>query len=68
MCNLKYSIPKEIAVVCHNESTYNYHFFIKEVAKEFEGELNYLGEDTAKYKLFSVSIAKEVKRTGTNGE
>ena len=55
-------------MVCHNESTYDYHFFIKEVAKEFEGEFNYLGEDTAKYKLFSVSIAKEVKRTGTNGE
>ena len=55
-------------MVCHNESTYNYHFFIKEVAKEFEGEFNYLGKDTAKYKLFSVSIAKEVKRIGINGE
>ena len=36
ICNLIYSIPKEIPVVFHNGSNYNYHFIIKELAKEFK--------------------------------
>ena len=35
--NLRYKIPKEIPVVFHNGSTYDYHFIIKELVKEFEG-------------------------------
>ena len=37
ICNLKLSVPKEIPIVFHNESNYDYHFIIKELAKEFEG-------------------------------
>ena len=37
-CNLRHKVPKEIPVVFHNGSTYDYHFFIKQLAKEFEGE------------------------------
>ena len=48
ICNLKYSIPKEIPEDFHNESDYNYHFIIKEPAKEFEGEFNILGKNTEK--------------------
>ena len=33
ICNLKYKIPKEIPVVFHNGSTYDYHFIIKELVK-----------------------------------
>ena len=44
------------------------HFIIKEIAKEFEGKFNYLGENTDKYKTFSVPIMKEVKRIDKNGE
>ena len=40
ICNLRYKVPKEIAVVFHNGSTYDYHFIIKELAKEFEGNLS----------------------------
>ena len=29
ICNLRYKIPKEIPVVFHNGSTYDYHFIIK---------------------------------------
>ena len=54
ICNLKYSIPKGIAVVFHNGSNYNYHFIIKQLVKEFKGELNCLGENNEKYKTFSV--------------
>ena len=31
-CNFKYSIPKEITVIIHNGSNYDYHFIIKELA------------------------------------
>ena len=30
ICNLRYKVPKEIPVVFHNGSTYDYHFIIKE--------------------------------------
>ena len=46
ICNLKYNIPKEIPMVFHNRSNYDYHFIIKELAREFEGEFNCLGENT----------------------
>ena len=39
VCNLRYKVPKEILVVFHNGSTYDYHFIIKELVKEFEGNL-----------------------------
>ena len=37
ICNLRYKITKEIPVVLHNGSTFDYHFTIKELAEEFEG-------------------------------
>ena len=40
--NLRYKIPKEVPVVFHNGSTYDYHFIIKELAEEFEGEFECL--------------------------
>ena len=62
ICNLRYKIPKEIPVVFHNGSTYDYHFIIKELAKEFEGEFECLGENTEKYITFSVPIEKEITK------
>ena len=59
ICNLRYKIPKEIPVVFHNGSTYDYHFIIKELAEEFEGEFECLGENTEKYITFSVPIKKD---------
>ena len=38
--NLRYETPKEITVVFHSGSTYDYHFIIKELEEEFEGQLN----------------------------
>ena len=46
----------------------DYHFIIKEQAKEFGGEFICLGENTEKYKTSPVPITKEVKRIGKNGE
>ena len=33
--NLKYSVPKNIPIVFHNGSNYDYHFIIKELGEEF---------------------------------
>ena len=48
ICNLRYKILKEIPVVFHNGSTYDYHFIIKVLAEEFEGGSECLSENTEK--------------------
>ena len=62
ICNLRYKIPKEIPVVFRNRFTYDYHFIIKHLAEESEGEFECLGENTEKYITFSVSIKKEITK------
>ena len=48
ICNLKNSIPQEIGLIFHNGSNYYNHFIIKELAKDFKGEFNFLGENAKK--------------------
>ena len=45
----------------HNGSTYDYHFLIKELVKEFEGSFECLGENTEKYITFSVPLKKKIE-------
>ena len=45
----------------HNGSTYDYHLVIKELAKEFNGNFDCLGENTEKYVKFSVPIKKNIE-------
>ena len=52
MYNLRFKIPKEIPVVFHNGSTYDYHFVIKELSEELDGEFECLGENIKKYITF----------------
>ena len=47
-------------MVFHNGSTYDYHFIIKELAEEFEGQFECLGQNTEKYITFSASIKKNL--------
>ena len=61
ICNLRYKIPKEIPVVFHNGSTYDYHFMIKELVKEFDENFECLGEHTEKYITFSAPIKKKIE-------
>ena len=56
ICNLRYKVPKEIRIVFHNGSTYDYHFIIKELVKEFGGNFDCLDENT-----FSVTIKRKIK-------
>ena len=48
VCNLRYTTPKEIPIVFHNSSKCDYHLIIKELAEEFEGQFECLGENTDK--------------------
>ena len=69
ICNLRYKTPKEITAVFHNSSTYDYHFIINQLGKEFKGKLECLGEHTEKYITFSEPIKKKlvmVKQLHTN--
>ena len=61
ICNLRYKVPKEIPIVLHNGSIYDYHFIIKELVKEFEDNFECLGKNTEKYITFSVPIKKKVE-------
>ena len=59
ICNLRYKITKKIPIVFHNGSTYDYHFIIKQLAEDFKGQFECLGENTEKYITFSVPIKKD---------
>ena len=61
----KIKTPKEIPVVIYNGSAYDYHFIIKELAKEFEVQFGFLGENKEKYLTFSVLIKKELDNSKT---
>ena len=60
-CNLRYKIPKNTPVIFHNGSTYDYHFIRREIASEFDGNFECLGENTEKYITFSVPIKKRIE-------
>ena len=44
-----------------NGSTYDYHFIIKQLVKESNGNFECLGENTEKYITFSVLIKKKIE-------
>ena len=49
---------KEIPVLFHNGSVYDYHFIIKYLVREFKGYFECLGENTEKYISFTVPFKK----------
>ena len=48
MCNLRFNLSNEIPAFLHNGSNYDYHFIIKELENEFEGQLECLGKNAEK--------------------
>ena len=67
ICHIKYSMPKKFSIVFDNGSNYDYHFIIKELAKEYEKQFTCLGENFEKYITFTVPREKEVTRIDNNG-
>ena len=47
ICNLRYKVAKKIPVVFPNGSTFDHHFIIKQLAEEFKGQFECLGEKCA---------------------
>ena len=66
--NSKFKVLNEILVVFHNGSSYDYHFLIKELANEFEVQIECLGESKKKYKTFSVLIKEEITKINEDGD
>ena len=64
--NLNYKIPKEIPVVFHNGSTYDFHFIIRQLAREFKVYFHCLGENTEKYITLSVPVKKVIENDNDN--
>ena len=60
ICNLIFNVPIQVLVVFHNGSNCYYHFIIKQLAKELEGQFECLEENSEKYKSFSIPIEKEI--------
>ena len=57
-CNLKYKVPNNIPIVIHNAS-YDNHFIINQLAKEFKNELDCIGKNMEKFITFSAPIKKK---------
>ena len=52
----------------YNGYNYDYHFIIKELAEEFEGQFTSLGENTTKYITFFSSNGKRSYKIDKNGK
>ena len=61
ICNLRYKAQRDIPVIIHNGSNYDFHPLIKDFAKYFKGSIECIGENTEKYISFSITIIKEYK-------
>ena len=63
ICNSKFNVPNKISIVFDNGSNYDYHFIIKELENEFEGQLERPGESKEECKSFSVPIKKKSQKS-----
>ena len=61
ICNLRYKVQWEIPVKIHNGSTYDYHFIIEELAEEFKGQFECLGEIVKNILPFQYQLKKKMK-------
>ena len=56
LCNLRHQEERDIRVIIHNGSNYDFHLLIKDLAKEFKSDIYCLGKNMEKYISFSVPI------------
>ena len=57
--NLNYKVLKDIPIIIHNAS-YDTHFIINQLAEEFKGELNCIGDNMEKISPFLQQLRKNV--------
>ena len=58
ICNLRFNVPNKTPVVFQNWPNYNYRLLIKELANKVKDKFHFLGENSEKYKPFSVQLEK----------
>ena len=58
ICNLTFSVSNKTPAEFCNGSNYDYHFIIKELANQFEGQFECLGEKKRKVQNFFHSNKK----------
>ena len=58
ICNLRYKVPDNLPIIIHN-ANYDTHFVINQLAKEFDGDLDCIGENMEKYITLSAKIKKK---------
>ena len=57
----------EIPIVFHRASNYDYHFIIKELANEFEGQFERIRENKEKHKNFCLAIKTKIIKIDKDG-
>ena len=60
-------MSKETPEVFHKGSSCDYHSIVEELANEFEGQFECLGENTKNYNTFSIAMEKEVTNIDKDG-
>ena len=63
ICNSKFNVPNKISIVFDNGSNYDYHFIIKELENEFEGQLECLVKTKKSAKLFQFQSKRKSQRS-----
>ena len=66
ICNLKYSIPKKNLIFFQNK--FNYAIYHKKLAERFKKQFTYLGENSEKHIIFTISIERKITTTNKNEE
>ena len=64
----RYQEHRNIPVIIHNSSNYDFLFIIKELAKKFKSKMRCTGENTETYKTFSVEFQKDENNNENNNE
>ena len=59
-CNLEYAVVKEIPVLFHDGSVYDYHFTVKYLVRKSKGYFEWFGENTEKYISFTIPFKKVI--------
>ena len=60
ICNLRYKTLNQIPLVFHNGSIYDYHFIIKELAKDFYGQFECYEKTLRNILLFLYQLKKNL--------
>ena len=58
ICKLSYKVPDNIPITIYN-AIYDTHYIINQLAEEFKGELDCIGENMEKYITLSAQIKKK---------